>query len=526
MSQPNGYAQHAQQAVRRNGYHVPQSSLAQHQPIADAEAHGSHVLLPTAGSDPEVDIMFDTPEKAAATHERGSDASPEVDIICTSSQERHRNSLHSLQHRQQGQYPSGMQNKGQQDADADITHASPLTQWKDSRSQLQLRSRDDLDLVDVPGAFHGTQHQPDLALANGMRGHTRQEEEHGMHATTSEPDFDWAAWQSPEDAPAGIAERLQRTRRPPKRPYPLPDIRKPKPKKQASKTHHAKHQHKLQDRLLRQDSGSTSSEQFAQPRQHSDYLHPQHSRPGLGLAKKPNKGAFKRKRVVEDVGCIRAAAYQGDAFMQARMDVLEQQGVVPGNQAPADHDADHQAVPHTVRLAGGKQRGNRSALRDLSRDEAVTDASKWGLLKGRTQDLRFGRSPVHAWGLFAKQDIEPEEFIIEYVGQTIRTSLLDVREKAYERSGLGSSYLFRIDESWAVDATRQGGLARFINHSCDPNCYTKIITVDGHKHIVIYSRSHLHAGEELTYDYKFEYELTEEPIKCTCGASNCRGRLN
>lgn len=205
MSQPNGYAQHAQQAVRRNGYHVPQSSLAQHQPIADAEAHGSHVLLPTAGSDPEVDIMFDTPEKAAATHERGSDASPEVDIICTSSQERHRNSLHSLQHRQQGQYPSGMQNKGQQDADADITHASPLTQWKDSRSQLQLRSRDDLDLVDVPGAFHGTQHQPDLALANGMRGHTRQEEEHGMHATTSEPDFDWAAWQSPEDAPAGIS---------------------------------------------------------------------------------------------------------------------------------------------------------------------------------------------------------------------------------------------------------------------------------------------------------------------------------
>ena len=48
----------------------------------------------------------------------------------------------------------------------------------------------------------------------------------------------------------------------------------------------------------------------------------------------------------------------------------------------------------------------------------------------------------------------------------------------------------------------QGGLARFINHSCDPNCYTKIITVEGHKHIVIYSKHHIHAGEELTYDYK------------------------
>ncbi len=46
--------------------------------------------------------------------------------------------------------------------------------------------------------------------------------------------------------------------------------------------------------------------------------------------------------MVEDVGCIRAAAYQGEAFMQARMDVLQQQGVVQGNQAPADHDTGQQ----------------------------------------------------------------------------------------------------------------------------------------------------------------------------------------
>ena len=47
-------------------------------------------------------------------------------------------------------------------------------------------------------------------------------------------------------------------------------------------------------------------------------------------------------------------------------------------------------------------------------------------------------------------------------------------------------------------------MARFINHSCDPNCYTKIITVEGQKHIVIYSKHHIHAGEELTYDYKVQ----------------------
>lgn len=163
---------------------------------------------------------------------------------------------------------------------------------------------------------------------------------------------------------AGIAERLQRTRRPPKRPYSLPDIPKPKPKKQASKSTHHKLQSKHADRLLRQDSGSTSSEQFAQPRQHhtqySQYQQQQqqHQRKAslrwhassnaAVVAKKANRGRWKGRRVVEDVGCIRAAAYQGGAFMQARMDVLEQQGVVQGNQAPADHDAGQQVSTPAV----------------------------------------------------------------------------------------------------------------------------------------------------------------------------------
>lgn len=51
-------------------------------------------------------------------------------------------------------------------------------------------------------------------------------------------------------------------------------------------------------------------------------------------------------------------------------------------------------------------------------------------VQGRTQDLRFGRSRVHAWGLFAKQDIEPEEFIIEYVGQ-VNTALLSTQVLCY-----------------------------------------------------------------------------------------------
>ena len=76
-------------------------------------------------------------------------------------------------------------------------------------------------------------------------------------------------------------------------------------------------------------------------------------------------------------------------------------------------------------------------------------------LQARTKDLKFGRSPVHAWGLFARDTIPAEEFVIEYVGELIRSSLEDIREATYERSGLGSSYLFRVDKDQVVDATKR-----------------------------------------------------------------------
>ncbi|KAK9806164.1 hypothetical protein WJX72_003709 [[Myrmecia] bisecta] len=194
--------------------------------------------------------------------------------------------------------------------------------------------------------------------------------------------------------------------------------------------------------------------------------------------------------------------------------------MLPSAAVPAD------PAGGLARASKDTQRSSRTKVRAIVRDEAVTEASKWGQLKGRAKDLCFKKSSVHAWGLFAKTSIEPEEFIIEYVGEWIRASITNAREAAYERCGLGSSYLFRVDTEGVVDATQRGGLARFINHSCDPNCYTKIITVEGHKHIGIYAKRLIQPGEELAYDYKFDLEDDEDAIPCLCGAKNCRGRLN
>ncbi len=85
--------------------------------------------------------------------------------------------------------------------------------------------------------------------------------------------------------------------------------------------------------------------------------------------------------------------------------------------------------------------------------------------------------------------------IIEYVGEKVRQEIADLRERRYEKSGIGSSYLFRIDEGHVVDATKKGGIARFINHSCMPNCTAKIIRVDGDKRIVIYALRDIARGK-------------------------------
>jgi RNA recognition motif. (a.k.a. RRM, RBD, or RNP domain) len=83
---------------------------------------------------------------------------------------------------------------------------------------------------------------------------------------------------------------------------------------------------------------------------------------------------------------------------------------------------------------------------------------KFNQLQTRKKHLRFARSPIHDWGLYAMERISRGEMVIEYVGEVIRAQVADKREKVYERQGIGSSYLFRIDEDLVVDATKKGNL--------------------------------------------------------------------
>lgn len=169
-------------------------------------------------------------------------------------------------------------------------------------------------------------------------------------------------------------------------------------------------------------------------------------------------------------------------------------------------------------------RSNQRRLLTAFGADTDSDLLKFNVLKFRKKHLRFAKSSIHDWGLFAMEPIAADEMVIEYVGQMVRPIVADLRERQYEAMGIGSSYLFRIDIDTIIDATKCGNLARFINHSCNPNCYAKIITIESQKKIVIYSKQQINVNEEITYDYKFPIE--EEKIPCLCGAQGCRGTLN
>jgi histone-lysine N-methyltransferase SETD1 len=138
--------------------------------------------------------------------------------------------------------------------------------------------------------------------------------------------------------------------------------------------------------------------------------------------------------------------------------------------------------------------------------------------------IALGHSAIQGWGLFACAPLPAHGVVVEYVGEAVRNSVADARERRYQRARV-QDYQFRLSPAVVLDATRRGGLARFINHSCAPNSYASVRTSeDGAAHIVILARRRIEAGEEVTYDYQCPEEA--EKIPCLCGAPSCRLFLN
>ncbi|XP_050231577.1 uncharacterized protein LOC126680492 isoform X2 [Mercurialis annua] len=140
------------------------------------------------------------------------------------------------------------------------------------------------------------------------------------------------------------------------------------------------------------------------------------------------------------------------------------------------------------------------------------------------------KSGIHALGLYTSRFISQGEMVVEYVGEIVGLRVSDKRENEYQSGRKlqyeSACYFFRIDEEHIIDATCKGGIARFVNHSCLPNCVAKITSVRNDKKVFFFAERDIYPGEEITYDYHFNHEDEGKKIFCFCNSKNCRGSLN
>jgi SET domain-containing protein len=135
------------------------------------------------------------------------------------------------------------------------------------------------------------------------------------------------------------------------------------------------------------------------------------------------------------------------------------------------------------------------------------------------------RSAIQGTGAFATRTIRKGTRIIEYLGQRISWRTADKRYDD-EKMSRHHTFLFTVDDRVVIDAGVDGNDARFINHSCDPNCEA----VNERKRIFIEAVKTIPAGTELVYDYQYERmdDHTEEDerfYQCRCGSPKCRGSI-
>ena len=146
-------------------------------------------------------------------------------------------------------------------------------------------------------------------------------------------------------------------------------------------------------------------------------------------------------------------------------------------------------------------------------------------LKTSRRRIQVKKSGVHGKGVFAARDIVKGEVLIEYVGEIISAQEAEDRHP-HDPNDPNHTFYFQVDDDKVIDALHGGNSAKWINHSCSPNCKPEVID----DRVFIKAKKNIAAGSELNYDYGLiiEERMTKKLMAqypCWCGSPKCRGTM-
>jgi SET domain-containing protein len=147
---------------------------------------------------------------------------------------------------------------------------------------------------------------------------------------------------------------------------------------------------------------------------------------------------------------------------------------------------------------------------DLTQQNFETETE----IVARTEHLVFRKSSIHGTGAFAAREIPRQTRIIEYTGERISKS------ESLRRCEANNEFIFTLTETEDLDGSVDWNLARFINHSCEPNCDAEEIE----EQIWIVANRDIRPGEELSFNYGFDLEDYQDH-PCQCGTTACVGYI-
>uniref|UniRef100_A0A087X2L3 Histone-lysine N-methyltransferase, H3 lysine-36 specific n=1 Tax=Poecilia formosa TaxID=48698 RepID=A0A087X2L3_POEFO len=144
--------------------------------------------------------------------------------------------------------------------------------------------------------------------------------------------------------------------------------------------------------------------------------------------------------------------------------------------------------------------------------------------KRQYSQVQIFRTLSRGWGLRCVHDIKKGQFVTEYVGEVIGEDECRSRIRHAQENDICNFYMLTLDKDRIIDAGPKGNEARFMNHSCQPNCETQKWTVSGDTRVGLFALVDIAAGTELTFNYNLEC-LGNGKTVCKCGSANCSGFL-